>query len=88
MDRFDAALDGKPVRGNHLTLGLTGITTERTVPKDGIKSAIGASESSDAAAGYCCIECGDWEVCCEPASGWCCGLECSSGGSCEACNAQ
>ena len=88
VERFDASLDGKPVRGNHLTLGLTGITTERTVPNDGLKSAIGASGEDLDAANACCIGCGGWIVCCEPSAGWCCGLECSSGGSCSACTAN
>lgn len=90
VERFDASLDGKPVRGTHLTLALTGITVERTAPKGGVKAATAASETGDdpRTTGYCCIGCGDWEVCCEPSEGWCCALECSDGESCEACTAE
>jgi len=88
VERFNASLDGKLVRGANvaLSLALTGITVVRTVPKNRVEAAIANSEAGDSGLdNACCVECGGWIVCCEPSSGWCCGLECSSGGSCSAC---
>ncbi len=86
VERFDASLDGKLVRGANLSLALTGITVERTVPKRRVEAAIANSETGDPGLdNSCCVTCGGWEVCCEPSGGWCCTLQCSSGGSCSAC---
>lgn len=87
VERFDAALDGRVLRGSNtpLSLALTGITVERTLRRQ-IDSATAASETGGPSTdNSCCITCGGWIVCCEPSSGWCCGLQCSSGGSCSAC---
>ncbi|HVG08434.1 MAG TPA: hypothetical protein VNM67_12065 [Thermoanaerobaculia bacterium] len=86
VERFDASLDGKLVRGANLSLALTGITVERTVPKRRVEAAVAASESDPQAGNACCIGCGDWIVCCEVSGGWCCDLECSSGGGCSVCS--
>jgi hypothetical protein len=68
------------------SLALTEITTRSTAHGAGhcgLKSASGdATIEAD-----CCVECGGATFCCEPDRGWCCSLECSSGGSCSACSA-
>jgi len=88
VDRFNASLDGKVVRGANvpLSLALTGITVERIAPKNRVEAAIAASEVDPQAGNACCIGCGDWIVCCEVSGGWCCDLSCSSGGGCSVCS--
>jgi hypothetical protein len=100
VDRFDLGLDGKPKAGLNtpFAIALTGVTVERTTTRHqkcgpaAIAKTLGAGEPSPEA--ECCINCGDWRVCCEPAPGWCCRLECeegevaNAGETCEACTSE
>jgi len=61
------------------SLGVTSIKPE-TLLRAPVDKAAGTGTG-------CCIICGGWEVCCYPASGWCCTINSSCGSSCGACNA-
>lgn len=86
LDRkaLSLVLDGKTRGTDRLPFGiaLTGITFGAKVPKEQprAKGLGGIEEQAE-----CCVPCGPWIVCCEPAPGWCCDLECIGGDTCSAC---
>lgn len=89
LERFDVSLDGKIVRGTivPLAFGLTGVTLKRIgKTEQPIEAAIAASEA-DFEHPYCCITCGNWQICCESPPGWCCTVECLDGSQfCQSCH--
>jgi hypothetical protein len=86
VETFELALGDEPRPGVLVpfALGFTGISTRSTVQKpDRIPT-----KQTAVAGGSCCVQCGGWEVCCEPSAGWCCEISSSCGSSCSVCNAE
>jgi len=86
-EELSLPLNGKVQKDSRLPFGiaLTGITFDTKVPSRQVqRKGLGEVQAQ----AECCVECGSWEVCCEPSAGWCCELEClGSGETCEACTA-
>jgi hypothetical protein len=83
VERFDLAMGEQPQVGITVpfALAFTGISTRSIVDKPNRVT------SQLVAGGSCCVQCGGWEVCCEPSKGWCCDISSSCGSSCSVCNA-
>jgi hypothetical protein len=84
IESFELTLGEEPRPGILVpfALAFTGTSTRSTVEKPDR-----AMTKLAVAGGSCCVQCGGWEVCCEPAAGWCCDISSSCGSSCSVCNA-
>jgi hypothetical protein len=83
VESFDLGMGDQPRTGITVpfALSFTGLSTRSIADKPNRVIA------QMVAGGSCCVQCGGWEVCCEPAAGWCCDISSSCGSSCSVCNA-
>jgi hypothetical protein len=79
---FDIEVGGQ-MTANPLVPFSLGVTSVK--PEKMLRAPVMEKEAAIGGSG-CCIVCGGWQVCCYPASGWCCTLDSSCGNSCGACN--
>lgn len=85
VEEFDLLMGSEPRVGVKVpfALGFTGISTRSVAEKPNRVT----TQLVAPGGGSCCVQCGGWEVCCEPAAGWCCEISSSCGSSCSVCNA-